>query len=729
MANGRSSWVKQSGKISRQGAVANLNAESLPSRHRNASFQLGRELEDIVRQTQPSANPFMINNLEEENPAAAEPPLVVVHPIEPIEPLVQPNKETKPFAVQPASFLREEEKHLPLAESIEEIQPLIRREPQPPLYQRAGQAIARNAKAVVAQYQPFVSQLTENKFATFIAILASLTATVQAFANAYRTSTSKLSLSLIRSNSNSTLVNAIVSAYSALHVNVPFNLSFLLSGRKKIMTALKTMIKRIENFIGYGILLIFGLCAAAASAALTYATFLFLPIIVSVIQGLQSFIMNWTSRLTGLITAYQTLSNVFRHSARARRDIIDAFNHLNSDAEFEMSLADFEEEFGLTSTDLSIPGDEAADLPNRRVKRTTGDILKLVTEKHVKNKLEKKREALQKELSKARDVTHAALDTEQVDPLKLNESTKTLKEISAKLEKGVHLDDVDHERIFGELVKCLMKFDKLPQDPNHPLYKSRHWSEYALYYTHTMAQITLGVIGGGVTAAIFAQNGFNAINYVSQWTTGNNLSYLDVWTKRGMGIASGIGPGTLYAISIALSLQHYATTLPLYFWRNKSEFAPLFCLLVTLITQYFASNSPRSIARNAVIQPNNILGVLASPSMQNTTETIMQVAGGMTNFAPMLRSFAHHFNNKDKPTVAEIIGHFADVNGHKTDNYTNDLMIMAANQNCFFPRLAAPKGPHNPHKKKRSQRDEKGERLTRDESLLNLVGTPASLKR
>ena len=754
---GTRKWVNQSGDLKdnptlRQLARANLN----PGQHRraqnSAAPSLEQELNQLTRRSQPVSSPFLIDNtdstdgerlLGEEAPLTAHlDQYLVREPIVAQESIGQAHKDSE------ASYLNEREKSaaLPNPQEEEELLPLLRRAPNPPLLSRAWQVVVKNTKDVANQYRPFLNQLAENKFATFIAILASLTATVQAFANAYQTSTSKLSLDLIRSNSKNVLANAIVSAYSALHVNVPFNLSFLLAGRKKIMAALKTMIQKSSNFLGYGVLLLFALFAAAASAALTYATFLFLPIIVSIIQGLQSFLMNWTSRLTGLITAYQTLSNVFKHSARARRDIIDAFNHVDMDAEFELTVDDFEKEFGLSPADLGLPRDEAADLPNRSVKRSTRFILDAVKDKHVKAKLEKKREALKKELAELPNVPSQALDISQIDPKQSKESAKQLKEsakqlqesakqleaTAAKVKKGIHLDDIDHERIFGELVKCLTVLDSLPKDAAHPFYRSRHWTEYATYYGHTLTQIVTGVIGGGVTAAIFAQNGFNAINYISQWTTGNNLSNLDVWVKRGMGFPAGIGPGTLYAISIALSLQHYVYTLPTFVWRHKSEFAPMFCLLVTLVTQYFASNSPRSIARNAVILPGNILGVLSQPGMQNTTETIMQAAGGMTNFAPTLRTLVRHFENPDKPTVPEILNHFADPNGHKTDDHTNDICIIAANKLSFFPPVTAPKAGGPIKKKPHSVRNAEGDRLPRDSSLGDLVSigmsTPKAAK-
>ncbi len=735
-------WIKQSGDSEnsrrqlRHSAASSLNPLT-PGQHRNPTIQLEHELEPFRARLQPSGSVFIVNNLADDEAQIPEEPPLVASLSNPnvIEPLV--NQESSDFPLlSPQSVLSMEHGKrttLPLREEEEEIEPLIRREPQPPLYKSAGQLVVRNAKAVAAQYRPFVSKLLENKIATAIAILASMTAALLAFANAYGIPASQISIDIIRYNSRRTLTYALVSAYSALHVNVPFNLSFLLSGRKKIESVLKNMTKSPRNFITTSILIIFALCAAFASGALTLNTFLFAGYVIAVIQGVfQSVPMNATSRLTGLITAEQTLSNVVKHSARARVDLIDAFNHLNKDVKVELSVADFEKEFDLNTEDLGIARDERSELSEQRVIRSTGDILNAVQNKHIKRKLANKHETLMSELTQAHNNARAVLTAEadptKLDPNQLEEAFKKLQDISAKCKKGAHLDDVDYERLLGELIKALMVFDKLPEDPLHPFYKSRHWTEYTAYYLHTLAQISLGLVGGLVTTAVFAQNGFNAFNYASQWTTGNNLSDLDVWYRRLIGFPCGVGPGTLYAISIALSIHHYFTTLPLYIWRHKSDFSAMACLTISLCTQYFASGSPRGTARGAVTLPNNILGPLSTEGMQNTTETIMQVAGGMTNFAPTLRDLVHHFDNPDHPTVEETLKHFADPNGHKTDNYTDDLIINAANRNRFFPPLAAPirGGEISIKKKKPSKRDKNGDRLSRDDSYGNLIsiGSP-----
>lgn len=102
----------------------------------------------------------------------------------------------------------------------------------------------------------------------------------------------------------------------------------------------------------------------------------------------------------------------------------------------------------------------------------------------------------------------------------------------------------------------------------------------------------------------FMQAGFNGVSKFSEIVAGNDLSDLNPWYKRAIGILPGIASGALYSMS-CLEMR---TTLCNAFddFCKKPTFAAGSKLLTLVLATYFSTSSMQNVATNVVQNPDNI---------------------------------------------------------------------------------------------------------------------------
>ncbi|MBV9575504.1 MAG: hypothetical protein JO149_02645, partial [Gammaproteobacteria bacterium] len=474
----------------------------------------------------------------------------------------------------------------------------------------------------------------DHPIASILGVLTAAQPAFNAFLNESHTNAKDFGQKVWDAMSFETKMLSIIELTASFLVNYPAGKKFIGDALEKLKTNTRDMFKSPSDFLDNFFSQLIGIDSGAGAAALTFSAFTWIAAggvaIPSALGGL-SFIITSASRYIGFKRAIQIISNLFNHYANVQRMAIDELKHLKLDNEVV-----------LTAEELVYVGSDPqfADL-----------------------------------FHSIREILQAAIDAE-VDQI------KTQKEADNEI-KNKNLTAEDYENLFLKLVEAANTLDKLHLGNVSRIFNKKTAKENLAEYVDIVSKLSFGLTFGLPAAAIFMQEGFNAVNIISKLSFNYDLDTdaLNVWYKRLIGLGSGIGSGTLYAVCAADFPKLAFVDLPTYLWQYPKHIAST---VVLFAFNYFASYSMRNVTEN-ILKEKNILGLLNE--FNKELPYIVQLGGAFVNIRSKLMEYKINAKDPNNPQIEDIIRQNEDPNMRRISKLTADNCSIAMANSSFFGKV------------------------------------------
>lgn len=215
-------------------------------------------------------------------------------------------------------------------------------------------------------------------------------------------------------------------------------------------------------------------------------------------------------------------------------------------------------------------------------------------------------------------------------------------------------EDLDH--IARKFVKRLTDFAKAHPDFVHEKTTSEYAAEYAgVIFDLTFASFILGI----PSLLTFTQKGYDGVATIAKFA-GTDLSDINIWYKRLIGVVPGLASSALYLDS-GTKIRTTLTELAKYLYQHPEKIP---AALITLSANGLASFSPKNLAEGIANNPNNIIEL--SPGIPLSTAYIITnaIAGTLVNTnASVTKAFLQNENKTAHDmTLPDLTTHLAKVN-------------------------------------------------------------------
>lgn len=246
----------------------------------------------------------------------------------------------------------------------------------------------------------------------------------------------------------------------------------------------------------------------------------------------------------------------------------------------------------------------------------------------------------------------------------LHEINNELDAVLAKKFENRSLEDLltndEIQEIAGELATILAKFAKKHKD----LIDEKTYCESTYQWALLMTDLTSGCLLGLAAYLTYMQKGFDGFSLIAKYTTGSDLTVLDDWIKRGIGVVPGLATGLLYG-SYGLKIRGTLFELLTQLYHNPQEIPRA---LTLFIANSLAASGPQNVAAGVIKRPKNISFFHSADSGSSTFVGLNYAGGWATNGDSVFKKFCLPNKTPITLTISDIQNHASKVN----DNLVNE---------------------------------------------------------
>ncbi|VVC75925.1 hypothetical protein AQUSIP_12260 [Aquicella siphonis] len=226
-----------------------------------------------------------------------------------------------------------------------------------------------------------------------------------------------------------------------------------------------------------------------------------------------------------------------------------------------------------------------------------------------------------------------------------SEFDKIIERLFAHRDADTPLTNADYEQIADELTDVLTRL----ADAHPDLIKDKTTLEYITKYTGMLFDITFALTLVGVPSYLtFMQKGFDGVNTLAKFA-GNDLSGINIWLKRLIGVIPGLASAMLYADS-GTKIRTTLTQLACHLYENPKQIP---AALAVLGANGFAASGPQNVAAGVLANPDNIIGLTKDTALGSTFVILNAISGGGAVNANASLTKAFLSTNPDAVHVSE----------------------------------------------------------------------------
>src|SRR5579885_1907823 len=476
--------------------------------------------------------------------------------------------------------------------------------------------------------------------------------------------------------------HSIINSASSLAINAIMNAFFLPTAWEKFRKSITHAFDSPKDFIDNLFSIVLGLGGAVAAAAIAYAAFTWLWYgeISAAVPSAISFVVTLASRYIGVKNIFKRIHNLFSDDAKTQAEFAENLEHIKPEyldelrEKFEIILEEVFEACELYVTDVEPQPDEIDDLPLA----ANSAYIRYQDKLYYVNKANKECILLDKNDKQPIDLTEFDRATGINDFSQLIGRSKVLSlEELARIHQITghefkHFDssltDGEFDHISSKLVDALTELAKAHPD----LVSETTTGEYVKKYAGLIFDLSFATILVGAPAYLtFMQKGFDGVNTISK-LAGTDLTTIDVWARRAIGIVPGLATAMLYADS-GTKIRTTCVELAKHLYENPKD---LPFAVLALVANGFATSGPQNVAAGVAANKDNVIGVTPDDAFGTTLIVLNAIAGGVVNGNASLNKAFLANKSAMQLTEQDVARYLSKVNDHLVSHSTIDQLKL-----------------------------------------------------
>lgn len=269
----------------------------------------------------------------------------------------------------------------------------------------------------------------------------------------------------------------------------------------------------------------------------------------------------------------------------------------------------------------------------------------------------------------AQNQTEFAEAIEHINEQYLDQVQEKMDNILAEMFKDKALDKPLTPEEFEALAERFTQALSELAEAHPDLIKGKTTGEYITKYAGLLFDLSLAIFVAGIPASLtFTQKGFDGVSTIAKFA-GNDISGMDPWLKRLIGLVPGLASGMLYT-DYGTKIRGILTDLAKHLYENPKDIP--FALLA-LAANGFSTSGPQNVAAGVLKNPDNIIFMEKDTDLGSTYVILNAVAGGIINGGSSLNK-AFLSTNKDAVHVDEkdLAKYLSKVNDHLMSHHVTD---------------------------------------------------------